>query len=226
MIHVDAIAYQSPYKQMLQKSRIITTFLILITGIMIDEPILYLFSMVIASLVVLILSKADFLTFVKLLSIPMFFIGTTSLMIMVDITRTMPEKGLMIQLINGYHLVMTPSHIFFAFKVFLRSLSSMMLVFSLSLTIPMVGIIDFLKFMRVPEAFVHLFALSYRMVFVTIEIALDLVCASQLRYGYVSPLRTFKSVSMMASVLFLRMLQRTEEMDEAMQIRFYHEVGS
>lgn len=226
MIHVDAIAYQSPYKHKLSKSRIIMTFLILITGIMVDEPLLYLFNMVIASIVVLFLSKADFLTYVKLMSIPMIFIGITSLMIMVDITRSLPEKGLMFNLIHGYHLVVTPLRAFFAFSVFLRSLSSMMLVFSLSLTIPMVGIIDFLKFMRVPEAFVHLFALSYRMVFVTIEIALDLVCASQLRYGFVSPLRTFKSVSMMGSVLFLRMLQRTEEMDAAMQIRFYHEVGS
>lgn len=215
MIHVDAIAYQSPYKHMLPKSRIIMTFLVLIVGIMVDEPVLYLFNMVVASLVVLFLSKADFLTFIKLMSIPMFFIGITSLMIMVDITR-----------IHGYHLFLAPSRAFFAFSVFLRSLSSMMLVFSLSLTIPMVGIIDFLKFMRLPESFVHLFALSYRMVFVTIEIALDLVCASQLRYGFISPLRTFKSISMMGSVLFLRMMQRTEEMDAAMQIRFYHEVGS
>jgi len=209
VIHVDAIAYKSKYNNVFTGTRITMTLIVLVVSILVDFWALYFVNLAVAFATIFILTRIRVITLAKLMMVPVVFTGITALMIAFDITQSM-----------------SPERIFFALSVFLRSVSSFALVFSLSLTIPMNRIIDWMVMLHMPSAFVQLFGLSYRMLFVIIEESVDMILSQQLRYGFIKPKTAFLSVVQMASMLFIRILSRMDEMESAMRIRFYHDIRS
>lgn len=209
MIHVDAIAYQSKYNYILTGTRITITLIVLVVSILVDFWALYFVNLAVAFAMIFSLTRIRVITLVKLMMVPVVFTGITALMIAFDITQSM-----------------SPERMLFALSVFLRSVSSFALMFSLSLTIPMNRIIDWMVMLRMPSAFVQLFGLSYRMLFVIIEESVDMILSQQLRYGFIKPKTAFLSVVKMSSMLFMRVLSRMDEMESAMRIRFYHDIRS
>lgn len=209
MIHVDAIAYKSKYNNVLTGTRITLTLSVLIVSILVDYWAIYYVNLAIAFAIIFSLTRIKVNTLAKLMMVPVIFTGITALMIAFDITQSM-----------------SPERIFFALSVFLRSVSSLALMFSLSLTIPMNRIIDWMVKLHIPSAFVQLFGLTYRMIFVIIEESVDMIVSQQLRYGFIGPKRAFLSVVQMSSMLFIRVLNRMDEMESAMRVRFYHDIRS
>ncbi|MDW7661676.1 MAG: CbiQ family ECF transporter T component [Bacillota bacterium] len=209
MIHVDAIAYQSKYNHVFTGTRITMTLIVLVVSILVDFWVLYFVNLAVAFAMIFSLTRIRVITLVKLMMVPVVFTGITALMIAFDITQSMSSERML-----------------FALSVFLRSVSSFALMFSLSLTIPMNRIIDWMVMLRMPSAFVQLFGLSYRMLFVIIEESLDMILSQQLRYGFIKPKTAFLSVVQMSSMLFMRVLSRMDEMESAMRIRFYHDIRS
>ncbi|MBE0450769.1 MAG: hypothetical protein IBX70_07975 [Clostridia bacterium] len=210
MIHVDAIAYQSKYNHVFTGTRITMTLIVLVVSILVDFWALYFVNLAVAFAMIFSLTRIRVITLVKLMMVPVVFTGITALMIAFDITQS----------------VVSSERMLFALGVFLRSVSSFALMFSLSLTIPMNRIIDWMVMLRMPSAFVQLFGLSYRMLFVIIEESVDMILSQQLRYGFIKPKTAFLSVVQMSSMLFMRVLCRMDEMESAMRIRFYHDIRS
>jgi len=209
VIHVDAIAYQSKYNHVFTGTRITMTLIVLVVSILVDFWALYFVNLAVAFAMIFSLTRIRVITLVKLMMVPVVFTGITALMIAFDITQSV-----------------SPERMLFALSVFLRSVSSFALMFSLSLTIPMNRIIDWMVMLRMPSAFVQLFGLSYRMLFVIIEESVDMILSQQLRYGFIKPKTAFLSVVQMSSMLFMRVLSRMDEMESAMRIRFYHDIRS
>lgn len=209
MIHVDAIAYKSKYNNVLTGTRITLTLSVLIVSILVDYWAIYFVNLAIAFAIIFSLTRIKVNTLAKLMMVPVIFTGITALMIAFDITQSM-----------------SPERIIIALSVFLRSVSSLALMFSLSLTIPMNRIIDWMVKLHIPSAFVQLFGLTYRMIFVIIEESVDMIVSQQLRYGFIGPKRAFLSVVQMSSMLFIRVLNRMDEMESAMRVRFYHDIRS
>jgi len=209
VIHVDAIAYQSKYNHVFTGTRITMTLIVLVVSILVDFWVLYFINLAVAFAMIFSLTRIRVITLVKLMMVPIVFTGITALMIAFDITQSMSSERML-----------------FALSVFLRSVSSFALMFSLSLTIPVNRIIDWMVMLRMPSAFVQLFGLSYRMLFIIIEESLDMILSQQLRYGFIKPKTAFLSVVQMSSMLFMRVLSRMDEMESAMRIRFYHDIRS
>lgn len=223
MIYVDAIAHQSMLASWHPKLRITATFLLLLISVMFDEHVLYGLILVGSMGCIIVLTRQKFSVLFKILSIPLLFIGVASCLIMFSITRVLPEIYLLKVPIFNNHLILTASGVQLAYDVMLRSLSTVCLVFSITLTLPMLHLMDWMAWLRVPPAFIQLFALSYRMIFVVFEEAAELLLSQQLRFGFIQPKTSFQSVRQMASMLFMRVFGRMSDMDIAMQIRFYYE---
>lgn len=220
MIYVDAIAHQSLFASWQPKMRITITLILLVVSVMMDNQMLYA-AILAGSLVgIIVLTRQNIVVLVKILSIPMFFIGVASCLIMFSFVRDVPEEYL-IKITD--HILITQSGLQLAHEVLLRSVATVCLVFSMTLTIPMAHLIDWMVWLKVPPTFIQLFMLSYRMIFVVFEEALELILSQQLRFGFIYPRTTFNSVRQMASMLFMRVIWRMSDMDQAMQIRFYYE---
>jgi cobalt/nickel transport system permease protein len=223
MIYVDAIAHQSVLTSWHPKLRITATFLLLLISVMFDQHIIYGLILVGSVGCIIILTRQRLTVLVRILSIPIIFIGVASCLIMFSFTRVLPDLYLLTVPMGNHYLILTPSGVQMAYDVMLRSLSTVCLVFSMTLTLPMSRLIEWMAWLRVPPAFIQLFTLSYRMIFVVFEEAAELLLSQQLRFGFIHPKTSFLSVRQMASMLFMRVLWRMSDMDIAMQIRFYYE---
>jgi cobalt/nickel transport system permease protein len=157
-------------------------------------------------------------SFTKLLLIPMGFIVLS--LVVIAIT---PEQDHAILKLGILPLYITRETLTLCIKVFIRSLSSVALIFSLSLTVPMQHLIRWMKWLKTPDAFIELFVLSYRFIFILIEEAQDMLIAQEMRFGYFHLRNAIKTVNQLGASLFMRAFARFEDLNQAMALRFYDE---
>jgi len=134
-----------------------------------------------------------------------------------------PEQDHAILKLGILPLYITRETLTLCIKVFIRSLSSVALIFSLSLTVPMQHLIRWMKWLKTPDAFIELFVLSYRFIFILIEEAQDMLIAQEMRFGYFHLRNAIKTVNQLGASLFMRAFARFEDLNQAMALRFYDE---
>jgi len=105
------------------------------------------------------------------------------------------------------HLV-TAEHPHAAF-VCARSLGGLAALLFLSLTTPMNDIIALLRRLKAPETLLDLMTLCYRMLFVFSESVHDMRTAQAARLGNATPLRSIRSLGIMAANLVVQVWQRS-----------------
>jgi len=218
MIKIDAIANQCKIKNWHPQLRINVTLLLLITSIFWDNTQIYMALFISASLCVLITTSLGLKSFAKLLLIPMGFIVLS--LVVIAIT---PEQDNALIKLGKLPLYITTETLALCIKVFIRSLSSVALIFSLSLTVPMQHLIRWMKWLKTPDAFIELFVLSYRFIFILIEEAQDMLIAQEMRFGYFRLRNAIKTVNQLGASLFMRAFARFEDLNQAMALRFYDE---
>jgi len=218
MIKIDAIANQCKIKNWHPQLRINATLLLLVTSIFWDHAQLYTALFISASLCVLMTTSLTPKSFSKLLGIPMGFILLSLVVIAVT-----PESDRALLKLWKLPLYITEETLALCMKVFIRSLSSVTLIFSLSLTVPMQHLIRWMKRLKMPDAFIELFVLSYRFIFILIEEAQDMLIAQEMRFGYFHLTNAVKTVNQLGASLFIRAFARFEDLNQAMALRFYDE---
>jgi cobalt/nickel transport system permease protein len=108
-----------------------------------------------------------------------------------------------------------------AFRLFFKALGAASCLYYLSLSTPLVDILSTLRRLRCPKLLLELMGLMYRSIFVLLETAETMIIAQNSRLGY-SDVRTgFRSMSALASTLFIRAYKRSEDLYIALEARGY-----
>jgi len=108
-----------------------------------------------------------------------------------------------------------------AILVISRTLSGMSCIFFLALSTPVIELFAVLKRSGIPDSVIELSMLMYRYIFVFLEVSMSIKHAQTVRLGYTNLRRSFYSVAMLASTLFIRSYEQGEKLYLAMNSRCY-----
>jgi cobalt/nickel transport system permease protein len=215
---MDAIANQCRIRDWHPLFRISATLMVLALSISLDRLSIYTALFIGASFCILLTTSLSMKSYAKMLTIPMGFILLSLMVIAID-TRS---EGALIRF-GSTGFTVTYQSLSLCLAVFVRSISSIALIFMMSTTVPMQHFIEWMKRLHIPAAFTELFILSYRFIFMLIEEAQDMLIAQEMRFGYFKMGNALKTVNQLGASLFMRAFSRFEDLNHAMALRFYDE---
>lgn len=224
MIYIDAIAYQSRYSGAYTKSRISFILLGIIGSSILDSPLIYAILFAFSFMTIFYLTKQNLGNIMKIIIVPLLFVFISSGLVILTISSKPSMDALFQFKFTNMYLFITENSLERGLGVLIRSVSILLQAFSISLTMPIQEVILWMRWLRVPSAFVQLFTLTYRMIFVVSEEAQQLVLSQTLRFGFSRPSTIFNSMTDLCKILFLRTFWRLDDMEIAMNLRFFDEI--
>lgn len=156
----------------------------------------------------------------KLLSVPLFFLLLSIMTINFavrkqgnDLILSLPVGSYFIGWIKGggdtlVHLVG-------------RVITSMIVTYYFALTTPFKQLLKLMKKLRIPSVVIELCLLMYRFIFVLFDEMSNIYQAQQIRQGYVSPITMLHSSAQLGQMLFIRLLENANQMNETLTIKMY-----
>jgi cobalt/nickel transport system permease protein len=121
----------------------------------------------------------------------------------------------------GTHLGVSHAGMQQAAHLFFQSTGAVSCLYFLSLSTPMVDLLAVLRRLKVPKLMLELVALIYRFIFVLLETADTIHTAQISRLGYTNLTSAYRSIAALASTLFIRAYQRSDELYTALEARGY-----
>lgn len=106
-------------------------------------------------------------------------------------------------------------------KAGLRALGALSATLTLAICIPLPEIFRWLRRLHIPDFLLEFTALVYRMIFVMEEARQDIQRAQEVRLGYSGFRNSFRSLSLLATSLFLRSQQHAMRLERGLESRTY-----
>ena len=122
--------------------------------------------------------------------------------------------------IAGMHLSMMREGLELGALLIMRSMAAVSCLFFLVMTTPIADILDVMGTLKVPEIAREISFMMYKLIFVLMDEAERIKIAQDVRLGYLRGNR-IKSFSFLVSSLFIRSLDRAQNMENALQARCY-----
>ena len=165
-----------------------------------------------ATLATLLVARVSASDYLKALSIPLGFLllSTSTLLFSVDFKGGLPKVALCLEALPD------------ASRVLLRSLSSISCLLFLAMTTPLPELLSMMRRCKVPGPLIEAALLIYNWVFVLLETMENMVTAQESRLGYSTPKRSFHSLSLLASGLFIRSFERAKRLETGLAARGFN----
>jgi len=158
--------------------------------------------------------------YLKLMTAPLSFLLVGVATVAVSVSRH-PDGVVYGVTVLGLTVGATPRDLGVAAGLLGKSLGAVSCLYFLALTTPMIEIISVLKKLRVPPLFIELMGLTYRFIFVVMEIASKIYTAQSSRWGYASLRTSYFSLGQLASNLFIKSYHRSRDLFTALSARCY-----
>lgn len=167
----------------------------------------------------LLYSKTSGEHYRKLMLAPFSFLLIGSIAIIVNIS---PEPiGFINVPIGSSYLIITISRLIYGIRLILVSLASVSCLYFLILTTPMMDILHMLKKMKCPDLIIELMMMTYRYIFVLMDMAVAIMTAQNCRLANENAKTAIKGFGGMLSVLLIRAMQKARLLYDAMESRCY-----
>jgi cobalt/nickel transport system permease protein len=173
---------------------------------------------VVLSAAVIFLAKIPPRFYLHLLAVPLSFAILSSIVVVLFHGTGSPVLSLPF---FGWNITLQSDGLNLGLLLIARTFGGMASLFFVALTTPMIEIFAYLRTLWLPDSIIELSMLIYRYIFVLMEEALMIHSAQTMRLGGSGLLSRLRSISMLASVLFLRSLERGERLMVAMDSRCY-----
>jgi cobalt/nickel transport system permease protein len=200
----------------------ITKLCFSLSGILISvsapSPFVPIIVFAVVTVLLLIFAEVPVKLYFKLMMFPMFFAIMSCFLIALFFGSENPIAHLRVQ---GYEIIIFGDAVRLASTLFFRVLGGVSSIFFLSLTTPMMDIWIVLRKIGIPSVLVEVSILTYRYLFVLLEVASRMHLAQELRLGYSTMRRTFQSLYLLVTNLFIETLLQGERTFNAMTARGY-----
>lgn len=219
MILIDKLAYSSAirYKSPFLKSSFSVGTLLICVGAR---------SFVISAVVLAVMgcltvfySRTSVFHYIKLMTVPLVFLALGTVAVAVNLSDV-PMDLLNIAVGNKY-LVVSQNSLLYAVRLIAVSLASVSCLYFLILTTPMLELLYVLKKLKCPSLIIEIMMLTYRYIFVLLDMASSIMTAQNCRLGNVSAKSAIIGMGNMLSVVLIRALNKAGQLFDAMESRCY-----
>jgi len=225
MNRIDMIAYKSKIATIKTSHKVGFALFFLAVCLFVDSFILRAAVILIMSFSTLYFTKISAMAYLKLLVIPLAFVITGILTILVHQTPSKEGQLITFSFFHRLYGIQIDS-ILFCVLLFLKTTGAVVCLYFVSLNTPMNGFFYFLRKIRFPKLFLDILELMYRQIFVIGAEASQIYVAQSSRMGYEGFKNSVTSFSELLTSVFLRSFRRVERMGYALESRgFDGELG-
>ena len=172
----------------------------------------------VVTVLLLFFAKVPAKLYFKLMTLPTSFAITSCIVIALFFGSKNPIAHIGFQ---GYTITVFRDAVVLSATLFFRVLGGTSSLFFLSLTTPTIDTWVVLRRIGIPATLVEISMLVYRYLFLFLQVASRMHLAQELRLGYSTLRRTFTSISLLATNLFIQTLEQGERTFNAMTLRGY-----
>ena len=208
--HNNALTESNPYV------KLFLTIILLIVTLALDNLYFDLFIFIVMSFVILFIAKINYKSYLKFLSIPMAFLVITCIFLVFFF-----GSGEVIYETGIFGIVVTTDSLHYGVYTFSRVMGCLPCLGFLALTTPIAKILHCLGSLKVPKILIEIALLMYNTIFIFLNEIDTMQKAQETRLGYHSYVSSFKSLGALASTIFLRSLDKSETMQNALDSRGY-----
>lgn len=218
MLIIDKYAYNNRLRHFNPQVK----FLIACGGLLLFRliNINLLYALNILAMVVLTVgvAKIPFRRYISMFTIPFVFLLMSLVMILISVNDLNYIYSFKLFNINfGF----TRQSLVSCYNLFLGVLSSLASIYFFMLTTPMNDIIKGLKKLKVPDLFIELMILIYRSIFIFLDEMHNMDLAQRLKFGYENKGNSLRSISLLISNLFRKIIEKHQEMNIALECKLY-----
>lgn len=220
MISIDKYAYNNNLRHISPDIKASIGSIFLTISMIFQNKLILVGIMLLMSLSIVCMAKIDIQNYFKLLKIPMYFLFIGIALNLINIAFT-SENMLYSFRVWGIYIGTSKESINTSIYILLRSMSCLTCVYFIVLTTPFNDLMFLLKKMHLPDTVIELTMLVYRFIFIFLEEISDIKKSQQLRFGYINLKTSYKSLGLLVSMLFERMIIRYEDMSISLDVKLY-----
>lgn len=218
MLLIDKYSYNNNLRYVSPRVKFILAFGLIIVATCSDGSLVHVAIFLLNTASIIFLAKIPIKNFFKILCVPLGFLVLS----IITIVITFGNQGYLLSVhIGRIQLGITSQSLAQGYTLFFRSFASLSSMIFLTLTTPMIDLIKVLKKCRVPDFFIELMVLIYRLIFIFLEECIEIRNAQEIRFGYNNMKNSFTSLSMLIKIIFIRVLQRNKEMLISLECKLY-----
>ena len=213
---LDSYAHYNNLKNINTFFKVIFAITTMLVSLISSSPVVPLLIALVMSFLIVSQAKIPWKFYLKFLSVPFLF-GLITFIFM----SLFFGVGAHILDLGIFNLAVTEDGFNLGLLTFSRVLAGFTCMAFLALTIPMTELFSELERLKIPQIVMDLAMLMYRYIFIFLDEAINMYHAQETRLGYSSLKKSFKSMGMLGSNLFIRTWIKGEQAHIAMESRCY-----
>ena len=221
MVFIDQYAYINKLRTIHPMEKFSLAMMTLVICLVFNSWLLHFCVITMMTFLVFYGASISASSYIRLMGIPFVFLIFGILGIALSITQEVNTIMLYGIIIDKWMIGFTTDGVSQAFAIFMRSYAGVSCLYFLALTTPMVDLIWVLKKIRIPVVITELMTIVYRFIFVLIETAYMIRISQECRLGYTSIKRSYHSIGLLITNLFINSFIRARELFVALSARGY-----
>lgn len=213
---MDYIAHHNALTETNPSFKLFLTIMLLIITLALDNLYFDVIIFAMMSIVILMIAKINYKSYLKFLSLPMVFLVITCIFLIFFF-----GKGDVIYETGVLGIVITTDSWHYGIYTFMRVLGCLPCLGFLALTTPIAKILNCLRALKVPKILIEISLLMYNTIFIFLNEIDTMQKAQETRLGYHSYWSSFKSLGALVSIIFLRSLDKSETLQYSLDSRGY-----
>lgn len=220
MLLIDQYAYTNQFKHLSPTVKILFSLLGFIVAIAFAQHAVHGGVILVMLAVTVFGAKIPLRFYIKMFSIPLFFILMSILGIIISFSYdTAPFIHYFT--LGSLNIGITQAGIDSALMIFSRSMACISSMYFLILTTPINDLLSYLAKHKFPQIVLEMSLLIYRFIFIFIHETNAIITAQTLRFGYSGIRNSYQSLSALITVLFTRIFIRYDEMRYALECKCF-----
>lgn len=221
MLKIDKLAYENNLFKIRPSLKVGMSMLLLMLSIIIDNNFIKFNIVLLNILVCIVFAKIPFLEYLKLYRIPLVFLILGLVSMILSISKDNRDYIFSFNVFNFY-LGVSENSLINGFNTFIRSISALSSTYSLILTTPINQLINFLKTIKFPSIITEQLLLIYRFINIFLEELEKMKIAMELKQGYGSKKNWIKSLSLIGSSLFIKIMNSFKDYSLTLELKHFN----
>ena len=213
---LDDYAHSNGIRNVNEYFKVLFAILTMLVSLISTSPVVPLTIFFLLTFLIIFKAKIPSKFYLKFITVPFIFAFITFVFMAIFF-----GTGLPILKFGIFNLAVTADGFNLGFLVLARIMGGFSCLAFLALTTPMTEIFSILEDIKIPQIVLELAMLMYRYIFVFLDEAINMYHSQETRLGYSSIKKTYKSMGMLASNLFIRTWLRGEQIYITMESRCY-----
>ena len=213
---LDDYAHSNGIKNVNEYFKVLFAILTMLVSLISTSPVIPLTIFVLVTFLIIFKAKIPAKFYLKFIAVPFSFALITFVFMAIFF-----GTGASILNLGIFNLAVTADGFNLGFLTLARIMGGFSCLAFLALTTPMNEIFSILEDIKIPQIVVEIAMLMYRYIFVFLDEAINMYHSQETRLGYSGLKRTYKSMGLLASNLFIRTWLRGEQIYITMESRCY-----